>query len=165
MIEKNPPWVVQFLRERLLPQAGEIAPGPPVFVTRGPSANNRTVTNEAEVLTRLVARGFVAIDPGRMTVLEQIRAFAAAPVIVAPHGAALANLAFASPGAAVVELFPAGCLLPDFWRMACGVPGLTYRYLSAPGGPRRATRARTIILDITVDIAALERLLDEVGGA
>jgi glycosyl transferase family 61 len=162
MIEKNPPWVVQFLRDRLLPHAGPIQPGPPIFVTRGPSANNRTVTNEAEVLTRLVARGFVALDPGRMSVVEQIRAFAAAPVIVAPHGAALANIAFASPGSAVIELFPAGCLLPDFWRMACGVPGLTYRYLSAPGGPRRPTRARTIVLDIDVDIDALERLLDEV---
>jgi hypothetical protein len=65
----------------------------------------------------------------------------------------------------VIELFPAGCLLPDFWRMSCGVPGLMYRYLSAPGGPRRPTRARTIILDIDVDIDALERLLDEIGAA
>ncbi|MDT4939644.1 MAG: hypothetical protein QOG80_3315 [Pseudonocardiales bacterium] len=165
MIEKNPPWVVQFLRERLLPKAGPVEPGPPIYVTRGPSANNRTVLNEASVLALLTERGFVAVDPGRLSVVVQIRAFGAAPVIVAPHGAALANLAFASPGSAVIELFPAGCLLPDFWRMACGVPGLDYRYLSAPGGPAHPTRARTIILDIEVDLGALTRLLDDVAQA
>jgi hypothetical protein len=163
MIEKNPPWVVQFLRERLLPQAGPIERGAPIFVTRGPSANNRTVLNEPAVLDLLRTRGFVAVDPGQLSVIEQMRAFASAPVIVAPHGAALANLAFASPGSAVIELFPAGSLLPDFWRMACGVPGLTYRYLSRPGGPARPTRARTIILDIDVDLRALEQTLDEVA--
>lgn len=163
MIEKNPPWVVEFLRERLLPAAGPIERGAPVFVTRGPSANNRTVVNEADVLERLSARGFIAVDPGQISVVEQIRAFASAPVIIAPHGAALANLAFASPGSAVIELFPAGSLLPDFWRMACGVPGLQYRYLSTPGGPARPTRARTIILDIAVDTDALDRMFDELA--
>jgi hypothetical protein len=163
MIEKNPPWVVQFLRERLLPSAGPVERGAPVFVTRGPSANNRTVVNEDAVLELLSSRGFVAIDPGQMSVVEQIRAFASAPVIVAPHGAALANLAFASPGSAVIELFPAGSLLPDFWRMACGVPGLQYRYLSTPGGPARPTRARTIILDIVVDVDALDRMLEDIS--
>jgi capsular polysaccharide biosynthesis protein len=163
MIEKNPPWVVQFLRERLLPSAGPVERGAPIFVTRGPSANNRTVVNEAEVLDLLSSRGFIAIDPGQLSVVEQIRAFASAPVVVAPHGAALANLAFASPGSAVIELFPAGSLLPDFWRMACGVPGLQYRYLSTPGGPARPTRARTIILDIAVDVNALDRMLDDIS--
>lgn len=163
MIEKNPPWVVRFLRERLLRQAGPIERGAPIFVTRGPSANNRTVLNEPAVLDLLRSRGFVAVDPGQLSVIEQIRAFASAPVIVAPHGAALANLAFASPGSAVIELFPAGSLLPDFWRMACGVPGLTYRYLSRPGGPARPTRARTIISDIDVDVRALDQALDELA--
>jgi hypothetical protein len=49
--------------------------------------------------------------------------------------------------------------------MACGVPGLDYRYLSAPGGPAHPTRARTIILDIEVDLGALTRLLDDVAQA
>jgi capsular polysaccharide biosynthesis protein len=112
-------------------------------------------------MAHLAGRGFERVDPGSLPVAEQIRAFAEAAVIVAPHGAALANLTFASPGAAVVELFPAGCLLPDFWRLAGGVPGLRYRYLSAPGGPRRPTRQKAIVRDIEVDVPALDRLLDE----
>jgi capsular polysaccharide biosynthesis protein len=164
MTEKNPPWTVRFLRERLLPFADAPAARRRIFVTRGPSANNRTVRNETEVLSVLAARGFEAIDPGAMSVLDQISAFASAELIVAPHGAAMTNLVFAPPGAAVVELFPAGCLLPDFWRLACGVPGLSYRYLSAPSGPARATRQHAIVRDIDVDLTALVEVLDELDA-
>lgn len=160
MSEKNPPWVIEFLRSRLLPHVDVTGPRRRVYLTRGPSANNRTVLDEAVLMERLAARGFTAVDPGQLGVLDQIHLFATAEILVAPHGAALANLVFASPGATVIELFPAGCLLPDYWRLASGVPGLRYRYLSAPGGPRRPTRARTIVTDIAVDLAALTSMLD-----
>lgn len=165
MTEKNPPWAVQFLRERLLPAASPAGPAAPVYVTRGPSANNRSVTNEDALQALLHERGFLSIDPGAMSVVDQIRFFAAAPVVVAPHGAALTNLMFMSPGSAVVELFPAGCVLPDFWRMACGVPGLRYRYLAAQGGPRHPTRQSTIVRDIDVDLPELAATLDELATA
>jgi capsular polysaccharide biosynthesis protein len=164
MAEKNPPWVVAFLRERLLPHVDTTGPRRRVYVTRGCSAHNRAVVNEGAVLDLLGARGFEPVDPGAMSVTEQIRTFATAELIVSAHGAALANLVFASPGAAVVELFPRGSLLPDYWRLAGGVPGLRYRYLSAPGGPRRRSRASTIVRDIDVDLAALAATLDELGG-
>jgi hypothetical protein len=160
MTEKNPPWAVEFLRSRLLPSVDTSGPRRRIFITRGPSANNRTVVNEDALLALLAARDFEAVDPGALSVVEQIRTFATASVIVAPHGAALANLMFASPGASVVELVPAGCLLPDFWRLACGVPSLTYRYLSAWGGPSRPTRGGTIVRDIEVDLPALTKMLD-----
>ena len=51
----------------------------------------------------------------------------------------MTNLAFASPGARVIELFPAGYLLPDYWWLASVVPGLDYRYLSGAAAP--ATRS------------------------
>jgi len=121
------------------------------------------VLDEPGLMAHLADRGFEMVDPGSLPVTEQIRAFAEASLIVAPHGAALANLTFASPGAAVVELFPAGCLLPDFWRLACGVPGLRYRYLSAPGGPRRPSRQKAIVRDIEVDLTALDRLLADLA--
>ena len=162
MTELNPPWVVGFLRDRLLPQAEVRGPRRRLYVTRGSGANNRMVSNEAAVRGLLTARGFEPVDPGVLSVREQVEAFAAAEVIVAPHGAALANLAFAAPGATVIELFPAGCLLPDYWRLACGVPGLRYRYLSAPG-PRRP-RAAAIVRDIDVDLDALDDLVAEALG-
>ena len=161
MSEVNPPWAVQWLRDRLLPRVDRTGPRQRIYVTRGPSANNRTVLNDDVVTALLESRGFILVDPGQLTVAEQIRTFANADVIVATHGAALANLAFASPGAAVIELFPEGCLLPDYWRLASGIPDLRYRYLTAPGRAPRRGRAAAIVRDIQVDVAALERLLDE----
>lgn len=159
--EKNAPWVGEFLRSRLLDPALAAAPRRRVYITRGPSANNRTVVNDAEVLSLLSERGFELVDPGELSVRDQIETFATASVIVATHGAALANLVFAPFGTTVIELFPAGCLLPDYWRMACGVPGMRYRYLSAPGGPKHPTRQQTIVRDIEVDIPDLRAMLDD----
>ena len=161
MTEKNPPWAVEFLRGRLLPQVDTSGPRRNVYITRGPSANNRSIVNEPALLDVLAAHDFVHVDPGALSVVDQIRTFATANVIVAPHGAALANIIFAPPGSTLVELFPAGCLLPDYWRLASSVPGMRYRYVSAFGGPRRPTRAGTIVRDIEVDVAAVSETLRE----
>jgi hypothetical protein len=161
--EKNPPWVVEWLRARLLPEAPVAAVRTRIYVTRGASANNRAVRNETEVRALLESFGFVGVDPGALSVEEQIRTFAGAELIVAAHGAALANLVFCSPDTRVIELFPAGYLLPDYWRLASGVPGLEYRYLSGPGRGRLGLRNRgaAIVADIEVDLAALRRLVEE----
>ena len=164
MSETNPPWAVQWLRDRLLPRVDLSGPRQRIYVTRGASANNRTVLNDDDVTGLLESRGFVLVDPGTMTVAEQIRVFATADIIVATHGAALANLVFASPGATLIELFPQGCLLPDYWRLASGIPGLGYRYLTAHGKPPRRGRAAAIVRDIQVDVPALERMLDELDA-
>lgn len=166
MVVANPPWVVEWLRARLLgalPARVSRVPGRGVYVTRGASANNRAVTNEDAVIAALTARGFDIVDPAAMTVADQIRTFAEASVIVSAHGAALANLVFASPGATVVELFPAGNLVPDYWKLACGVPGLTYRYQLGKGADRGVNRSRLLVSDIEVDVPALQRLMDELG--
>ena len=163
--EKNPPWVVDFLRRRLLPD--DIPPADerrPVYITRSAGANNREVVNEPALLDLLRARGFDVIDPGRMPVKDQIRAFASASTIVSPHGAALANLVFASPGSTVIELFPPGCVLPDYWKLASSVPGLEYRYLSAWPAFSRRNRPTAIVSDIDVDLGALAAMLDELSS-
>jgi len=163
MVVVNPPWVVEWLRSVLMPEPIERVPGRRVYVTRGTAGNNRAVSNEPAVMAALADRGFEFIDPGSMSVGEQIRHFAQASVIVASHGAALANLVFASPGSTVVELFPAGNAVPDYWKLACGVPGLEYRYLPGLGEDKGADRSRMLVTDIEVDVPALIRLLDELG--
>lgn len=163
MTEKNPPWVSAFLRERLMNAPGHPATGKPIYVTRGATGNNRDILNEADVLSTLTERGFAVIDPGQLSVAEQIDAFADAPVIVSAHGAALANLVFAAGGTSLIEIFPAGCVLPDYWRMAAGIPGMRYRYLSDWPKSKQLNRQRAIVTDIVVDIAALQTLLDEVS--
>jgi hypothetical protein len=164
MTEKNPPWAVEFLRGRLLPHVDTSGARRNIYITRGPSANNRSITNEPDLLDVLAAHDFEHVDPGTLSVVDQIRTFATANVIVAPHGAALANIIFASPGSTLVELFPAGCLLPDYWRLASSVQGMRYRYISSLDGPRRPTRAATIVRDIEVEVAAVAATLTELAA-
>jgi capsular polysaccharide biosynthesis protein len=166
--ENNPPWVVEFLRSHLMKNIKSTAPPKdrhPVYVARTAGVNNRAVLNQPAVIRRLEQRGFEVVDPSRLTAARQIETFASATVIVGAHGAALANLVFARPGAAVVELFPAGGVLPDYWRLATSA-GLTYRYLSSwPRSGSTSNRSKMLVSDIEVDIAALDALLDDLGVA
>ncbi len=160
-IERNPPWVAQLLRDRLCPPGLERVPGRHVYLTRGTVRNNRTVRNEAEVVEALGRRGFEVVDPGGLPVVEQVRTFAEADVIVGPHGAALANLVFCSPGSTVVEIFPAMSFVADYWKMAWGVRGLAYRYLTGAGEPVGTTRGEFVVADITVDVRQLVATVDD----
>jgi capsular polysaccharide biosynthesis protein len=158
--EQHPAWVTRFLRERLQIDGYERVSGRFLYITRGSSKNNRAVLNEAEVIAALQARGFACVDPGALTIDEEIRTFAEADVVVSAHGAALTNMVFMSPGALVIELFPASHVMPCYWKLAGTVPGLDYRYLCGLGPERQPDRMKMLVSDITVDIAALSAMLD-----
>jgi Glycosyltransferase 61 len=157
---RTPPWTVDFVRERLRPPDLERVPGRRIYVTRGRERHNRIVTNEEEVVEMLGARGFTVVDPGGLPMREQIRTFAEAEWIVAPHGAALANLAFASPGASVIELFAPSYVQGCYWKLADCVQGLGYRYLLGLGPGPRSGRMSAVMSDITISLDALTRALD-----
>ncbi len=80
--EKNPPWVVAFLRRRLMQQITPPKALRPLYVTRTAGTHNRTVVNEAALIRLLTARGFEVIDPAEEGVTAQMEAFASASVIV-----------------------------------------------------------------------------------
>jgi capsular polysaccharide biosynthesis protein len=163
-IEQHPAWVVPFLRERLLPAEYERIPGRCLYVTRGAAKNNRAVLNEAELVTALSDRGFMPVDPGALTIDDEIRTFAEADVVVSAHGAALTNMVFMNPGALVIELFPASHVMPAYWKLAGTVPGLGYQYLCGLGPERRPDRTKMLVSDIEVDIPGLLAMLDERGS-
>jgi capsular polysaccharide biosynthesis protein len=159
--EQHPAWVTPFLRGRLLTPGYERIPGRCIYVTRGASKNNRAVLNESEVIETLEAHGFAAVDPGALTIDDEIRTFAEADVVVSAHGAALSNVVFMSPGALLIELFPASHVMPCYWKLAGTVPGLDYRYLCGVGPAREPDRTKMLVSDITVDIPALLGMIDE----
>lgn len=162
---KIPPWVVGFLRDRLLPRGARSIPGRRLYVSRGDRRGSRIVINEGEVVQALSELGFDVIDPGAMPVAQQIRAFSEAEWIVAPHGAALTNLVFASPGASVLELFAPDYVQGCYWKISDCVTGLTYRYLVGAGRSPRRGRMEGVDSDLTVDVSTLLRLLEELPGA
>ncbi|MCZ4500707.1 MAG: hypothetical protein JWQ74_3262 [Marmoricola sp.] len=163
--ERNPPWVAQLLRERLVPAGLQRVPGRHLYLSRQAGRNNRAIVNEAEVLAMLRPLGFDVVDPGTLPVADQIRLFAEADVIVAPHGASLANLPFCSPGSTLLELFPSQSMVADYWKMTCGVEGLEYQYLSGTGPAAGTRREAFVVADITVDLRKLESMVSALLAA
>lgn len=64
----------------------------------------RPVWNERATLEALAPLGVEVVDPAALPWTQQAALVAEASLLVVPHGAALANLAFAPPGARVLEL-------------------------------------------------------------
>ena len=143
-----PPWTTEWLRRRFPPRSDT---GPRrIYVTRGDRRHTRVVRNETELLPELRHLGFTVVDPGRLSVQEQIDTFASAEVVVAPHGAALTNLCFAQPGVRVLELFAPRYLNSCYWCITSNVPDSTYRYLV--GRSRLPVPAGRAMLGVQDDI-------------
>jgi hypothetical protein len=96
-----------------------------IYVSRA-AANERRVTNADAVLDALSAYGFESYRLEDLPVAEQVRLFADADVVVAPHGAGLSNLVY-SEDVAVVELLAAQ-LKRNFERIASAA-GFDYHRL------------------------------------
>ncbi|HET9019267.1 MAG TPA: glycosyltransferase family 61 protein [Acetobacteraceae bacterium] len=107
--------------------AGARATAPPerrLYVARTDS-RNRVLANERELIALVERAGFTAVELSDKPVPEQVRLFATASHILAPHGAGLTNIGFCRPGARIVELHPQGYVNWAFRRLAA-LRGLDY---------------------------------------
>ena len=95
-----------------------------LFVGRG-KEGHRPLLEVEKIWAGLQKLGFAQIEPEKMSVAEQARAFRSARVVVGAHGAALANLAFCRPGTRVVELFSPLYVNPCY-RSLCLAAGLLH---------------------------------------
>jgi hypothetical protein len=94
----------------------------------------RSLVDEAWLEARLESRGFEVISTEGLTIREQVALFAEARVVVAPHGAALSNIAFASARASVIEI-SSGELFENCYRRMAACLGLDYQWVHVPGEP------------------------------
>jgi capsular polysaccharide biosynthesis protein len=152
------PWVRHFLRRTFLSSTAPAAKES-VYVSRR-QIRRRRLANEAEVEDRLRQLGFRICALEQMAVGDQIQLFASARLIVAPHGAGLANLVFSSPGGRLIELFhpehPNGC----YQDLALAM-GLTYEAIvgvSTSKGPTTDDRKA----EFKVNIGEVARAITEV---
>jgi hypothetical protein len=134
--------------------------GERIYLTRE-RARRRKVTNEPELWTELEKSGFVKVPLEELAWPEQINAFRHAKVVVAPHGAGLANLVFCQPGTRVVELFNRSYLHGCFWRLAA-LQGLDYRPVVPAGGESLGQSMSCNRLDIVADLLQLRMALQAV---
>jgi len=158
----SPPWITRWLRENLPAQDVKDRPKR-LYVTRGVQPNTRSMTDEQAVVEALAGMGFTRFDPMDWTVQEQIDHFAAAEVVVAPHGAALTNLSFCSPGVRVLEMFAPTYLNPAYWSMTSNVEDSVYRYLVAdpvdPSLPRK--KMNGLMTDIRLSAAQVTAAVED----
>jgi capsular polysaccharide biosynthesis protein len=89
------------------------------------AAPNRVLANENEVIAALARFGVVPVALEGRTLESQAALFADAELIVAPHGAGLANIVFAPRDCRVVELLPNAYANWCFRRLAAAC-GLAY---------------------------------------
>jgi capsular polysaccharide biosynthesis protein len=154
------PDAVNWLRDRFFSATGQ-RPNPQrrLYISRELASNARVVNND-EVTSLLEDRGFEVVCTELLSVEEQVRLFATAECVVAPHGAGLTNILFASPQCKLLEFIE-----PEwastmhtylYWTMAETL-GQPYSYFLAetvqnPNDPRRA--------DLHVSLARLRRGID-----
>ena len=145
---------LEWLRTHFAPPAA--APEEPplrIFVSRA-HAPRRKLRNEPELLGLLAKHGFTIVNLEDAGFAEQISMFARAEAVIAPHGAALANLAFAPAGCKVIELFPN--VLNDSLHRLTGDIGGHYTFIRAGGSGSRETLHDDFTVPEDVLLAALE---------
>lgn len=98
-----------------------------LYMRRGPK-DGRQLINENEIIQALGPR-FTVMEPGAMSLDDQMTAFAGARCIVGVHGSNLANIVFCAPGTKVIEI-AAGLPQPHFEQI-CAVAGLSFHRVAA----------------------------------
>ena len=87
-----------------------------IYISRA-KAGSRRILNEDELLEFLDKFGYERILLEDISIRHASQIMAEAEAIIAPHGAGLANIVFAPPGAKVLEIFNAH-LTPGYWVAA-----------------------------------------------
>ena len=104
-----------------------------IYLRRGVGAQRRPVLGEGQLLDALPQLGWHSPYPNQ-PVKDQLQAIAAARELIAPHGAALANLIAARPDAELLEWCNPSYTPPYFQRLsAC--TAVRHRYGQARGTP------------------------------
>ena len=113
-----PPQLMSYLKS-LFPERDEEAAGERIFFDRKDATRRRLLCpGYREILAN---QGFRILDASDFTVAEQASLVRSASVVSGVHGSAFANLAFAGPGTAVIEVMPGDYLNPVFWRMGASI--------------------------------------------
>lgn len=87
-----------------------------IYISR--KLSNRSFNNEKDLEENLCQLGFKILSLEQMDFNEQINAFANSDIVVAPHGAGLANLVWCGPGTKVIEIFSAKVFNDCFARLS-----------------------------------------------
>lgn len=153
------PQACRWLRQRILSNLStadrqNLTFSPRIYISR-PKTTGRHIINENDVLKVLTSLGFVAYAMEELSVADQVRLFAQAEFIVAPHGAGLTNMIFAEK-LKIIELF--GIFgSPCFFALAQSL-GFDYGCLGVDFDPKNKQEKYQGMI---VNVARLQALVEE----
>jgi len=146
------PWKIRALREIQGGVADRNRSTPKrIYISRRRAAVRR-VLNEEELSSLLEENGFTLVELESVPWTEQVRFFSNSDVVVAPHGAALANMVFCRPNSLIVEIGTRVGFQEFYWRLASSA-SLRYRFIEArprvtpQPDSRRAVENEDMIVD------------------
>jgi Glycosyltransferase 61 len=146
------PWKIDCLRTLRDSIPVPASPGRgKIYVSRRRAAV-RQIINESEFEEMLQRANFTVVELETKPWNEQVALFGAADVVLAPHGAALANCAFCRPGAIVAEIGTRIGYRP-FYRQLAAAARLQYHFIEArpknsDANAFRAVENENMVLDI-----------------
>jgi hypothetical protein len=149
------PWKVRGLRE-LVSSRPQRHRSSRLYFSRARAAVRR-IANEKEISEALRHHDFEILEAETLSFREQADLSANASVIIAPHGAALANIVFCQPGTRVVEISTREGYRDWYWQLAV-VTGLSYEILEAK--PAKSSSRPSENADLIVSHENLTRLLE-----
>ena len=106
----------------------------------------------------LKGKGFEIVYAEHLNLYQQIQLMAETRVLVCLHGAALTNMIFLPPNAAVLELRNAGDSINQCFFNLASALGLNYFYTLNAGDHKDS-----ITTNFTIDLEELERVVDRMG--
>ena len=162
----TPPWIIDAVRGAFLPAGAPPRGRRRLYVTRAGAARRRVV-NEDALRELAAARGFETVALETLSLAETAALMSEAEMVLAPHGAGLANIVFCPPDCRVVEFF-SHHISPEYWLLAARM-GLDYACVecAAPDGnylyqlPEKARRDRVLCnpVDIVADLARIASVI------
>jgi hypothetical protein len=124
-----------------------------LYVSRS-DAPTRRLTNESDVLATISGMKFGPVLSSKLSLSDQIALFRKSYLVVAGHGAGLANIIFMKPGSIVVEILPPDRIWPSY-RVLSTLCGLEYIAIVGDAGDNG---------DYTVDAQMVLRIVSSALG-
>lgn len=84
-----------------------------IFISRK-HAKSRRLSNENQITSQLLVKGFQVYELEEMGFLQQVELFHNAECIVSVHGSALANIVFCQSGTRLIEIFHTSYIKPMY---------------------------------------------------
>ncbi len=150
-----PLWICKFLQETFikdLPKATDKR----ILISRK-KATKRRIMNEDELFAHLEPLKFERVFLEELAFEEQVHLFNSSTVIISPHGAGLANLAFCQAGTKVLEIYPPNSYSYIYESIA---NTLKLEYLSYTGIAHKSAVEGDLHADFSVDIKQILQLMN-----